>query len=135
MLPKTLFSTCSKKTHTKKELWLVYNTLIRSTIEYANPLFISLKKSLIHKIENLQIRAHYIICGDIKKCKCKLESLEERRKKAPYIFSKKLLKRKTTCCIHYCLCHFITDLYYRTVILITHGTASCTNVFVTHKEF
>ena len=70
-----------KKTHTKKELWLVYNTLIRSTIE-----------SLIHKIENLQIRAHYIICGDIKKCKCKLESLEERRKKSALHLFQKVVK-------------------------------------------
>ena len=51
-----------KKTHSKTELWLIYNIMIRSILEYASPLFMSLKKSLVKRIESLQKRAHRIIC-------------------------------------------------------------------------
>ena len=61
------------------ELWKIFNGLIRSVLEYAAPLFISLTKSLCKQIESIQKRAHNIICGDVQDCGCVLIALESRR--------------------------------------------------------
>jgi len=72
----------------------VYNTLIRSAIEYANPLFINLKIRLTKEIEKLLKRAHFIICGNGEGCNCKLDSLEERREKSALNLFQNIRKSK-----------------------------------------
>ena len=52
-----------KRIMTKKELWNIYESLIRSILEYAAPMFVKLLKYLIKKLERNQKRAHNIICG------------------------------------------------------------------------
>ena len=63
----------------KNELWTVFTGLIRSVLEYAAPLFISLSKSLCKQIELIQNRAHKIICGAVENCGCVLSTLESCR--------------------------------------------------------
>jgi len=52
-----------KKNLTKQQLWNIYNSLIRSILEYAAPIFIALPSYLCDRLEKLQNRAHNIICG------------------------------------------------------------------------
>ena len=66
-----------KDTLTKEKLWIVFNGLIRSILEYAAPLFISLSRSVCKQIERVQQRAHQIVCGS--NCDCVLVTLEQRR--------------------------------------------------------
>jgi hypothetical protein len=68
-----------KNVMTKLELWNIFNSLIRSLLEYASPLFISLPKSLCSNIERILKRAHKIICGNITNCGCVLITMENRR--------------------------------------------------------
>jgi hypothetical protein len=72
-----------KNYYNKKELWNIFNTLIRSILEYANPIFVNLPTETCLKIESIQKRAHKIICGfdNYKNCtECILIPLQERRK-------------------------------------------------------
>jgi len=63
----------------KSELWRIYNCLIRSILEYACQLFVSLPKSLCKNLETIQKRAHKIICNTNHQCDCNIVSLEDRR--------------------------------------------------------
>jgi hypothetical protein len=63
----------------KAELWNIYFALIRSLVEYACQLFITLPKNLSKNLERIQLRAHRIICG-YNPCDCKVVTLEERRR-------------------------------------------------------
>ena len=62
-----------------KELWMVFNGVIRSILEYAAPLFISLPRSVCKIIETIQKRAHEIICDNTEACNCVVVSLATRR--------------------------------------------------------
>ena len=55
-----------KNVMSKLELWKVFNGLIRSLLEYALPLFLSLPKSACSNIETVLKRAHKIICCNTK---------------------------------------------------------------------
>lgn len=60
-----------------EKIWMVFNGLIRSILEYAAPLFISLPRTVCKQIESIQKRAHKIVCGI--NCNCILVTLEKRR--------------------------------------------------------
>ena len=51
------------------ELIKIYNTCVRSVLEYAAPLFVKLQAQQQDSIERIQRRAHKIICGD-SDCNC-----------------------------------------------------------------
>lgn len=88
-----------KNYYCKKELWNVFNTLIRSILEYAHPIFVNLPAKTCVKIELIQKRAHKIICGiaNYKNCTdCVLIPLEERRK----ILAMRLFKKMNLCLNH-----------------------------------
>ena len=76
-----------KKNLTKQQLWNVYNSLIRSLLEYAAPIFIALPSYLCDRLEKLQNRAHNIICGYTlndnyhreRNCDCVVKTLKDRR--------------------------------------------------------
>jgi len=88
-----------KNYYCKKELWNVFNTLIRSILEYAHPIFVNLPAKTCVKIELIQKRAHKIICGiaNYKNCTdCVLIPLEERRK----ILAMQLFKKMNLCLNH-----------------------------------
>ena len=68
-----------KPIYSKEQLWKVFNSLIRSILEYACPLFMKLPKYLCLEIEKIQTRAHRIICDQSIICNCQVGSLESRR--------------------------------------------------------
>jgi hypothetical protein len=69
-----------KRCLTKKQLWNVYFALIRTLLEYAAPIFMALPITISERIENVQRRAHKIICVNYKTgCNCITESLLKRR--------------------------------------------------------
>ena len=71
-----------KTYYNKKELWKIFNTLIRPKLECAHPIFIKLPTDISLKIENIQKRAHKIICGfsNYKSCtECVFPLLKERK--------------------------------------------------------
>ena len=75
----------------KEQLIMVYNSTIRSILEYASPLFVGLSKKNALKLESVQKRFHRILCGP--HCsEHKLVSLEVRRKVA----ATKLFKKATS---------------------------------------
>ena len=62
----------------KKQLTLVYNSLVRSLLEYCGPLFLGMLAKDEHRLEQIQKRFHKILCGKNCNEKC-LESLRDRR--------------------------------------------------------
>lgn len=63
---------------TDNNLKIVYFGLIRSILEYCNPLFIGMHKSELRKLEQIQRRFHRLLCGS--SCECStIASLESRR--------------------------------------------------------
>jgi hypothetical protein len=68
-----------KNIYTKEQLWKIFNSLIRSILEYAAPLFMDLPKYLCNDLEKIQRRAHRIICERPDLCNCQIISLESRR--------------------------------------------------------
>ena len=84
-----------KTYYTKENLWKIFNTLIRSILEYAHPIFINLPTEISLNIESIQKRAHKIICGysNYKTCTdCVLPLLKDRRT----MLSLKLFKKITS---------------------------------------
>ena len=62
------------------ELTVVYQNCIRGLLEYGAPLFVDLPRTLVDKLEQIQNRAHFIICN-AHHCECaKFTPLEYRRK-------------------------------------------------------
>ena len=65
-------------------VWYVFNSLVRSILEYCSLLFVGLSKCNSDKFERIMSRFHRILCGDDHKA-CKLhnfESLDARRNQA-----------------------------------------------------
>ena len=84
-----------KRIMTKKELWNIYESLIRSILEYAAPMFVKLPKYLIKKLERNQKRAHNIICGYEHTCECIIANLEDRRLTIRNKLNNKIKKNKS----------------------------------------
>ena len=62
----------------KDILTLVYSSLVRSILEYCNPLFIGINKKQSKKLEKVRKHCHRIICD--KECKCeRFPELRDRR--------------------------------------------------------
>jgi hypothetical protein len=62
----------------RKNLIMIYQSLVLSVLEYANPLFLCLPKNIQQKIDALQKRCHFIIDGP--NCNCTdFPNLENRR--------------------------------------------------------
>lgn len=75
-------------------LILVYNAIVRSTLEYASPSFGELPSNLNDRLEKVQKRCHRLICGFgfYEKCECdRFERLSCRRERATL----KLFKQAT----------------------------------------
>ena len=64
---------------TKEDLFIVYDHLIRSILEYNAPLFVGISKREDVLLEEVQRRCHRIICGEACNQNC-LQTLSERRK-------------------------------------------------------
>ena len=79
-----------KKDLSKSELWNVYYTLIRSLLEYAAPIFLSLPQHIVSSLDKLQRRAHRIICGYGIDCTCEIDNLTFRRSATALKLFKKL---------------------------------------------
>lgn len=62
----------------KDELICIYNSLIRSIIEYASEILLNTDLNVINKLESAQNKAHKIICGPWCKNEC-LQNISERR--------------------------------------------------------
>ena len=62
----------------KVENLLIYNSLIRSILEYCSPLFVGINYTNANQLNKIQNRAHKIICGSSCTCDC-LQSLSYRR--------------------------------------------------------
>ena len=62
----------------KDQMTLVFNSLVRSLIEYCAPLFLGLSSRNSSKLDRLQKRYHQLICGKSCAGSC-LQSLGERR--------------------------------------------------------
>ena len=62
----------------KDELRLVYFALVRSVIEYCGPLFIGLSLNDSRRLETIQRRFHYLLCGTVCTANC-LPSISDRR--------------------------------------------------------
>jgi hypothetical protein len=76
---------------TKNDLKNVYQSLIRSLIEYCAPVFIGLSIHNCELLRKLQNRAHRIICNA--DCKCQIfEDLSSRRKASAVSFLRKIEK-------------------------------------------
>jgi hypothetical protein len=69
----------------------IYNAIIRSIIEYCSPLYISLPSELEQKLQKVQNRFHYILCGRNANCKADecLPALAHRKQ----IAAEKLLSK------------------------------------------
>lgn len=93
---RRLFFVRLLKSHVnEKEICIVFNSVVRSVLEYCAPLFIGLSKGNVNKLEKILSRFHRLLCGDnYKTCKShQFESLDDRRKKAALkLFQKTLLK-------------------------------------------
>lgn len=75
----------------KEDLVLVYNSTIRSILEYAAPIFFNISAASSHRLDVIQNRAHRIICGS-SRCTCvHFLPLDYRR----FILSTKLFKLLT----------------------------------------
>ena len=61
----------------RENLTIIYQALIRSTLEYCSPLFVGLNVKNSILLEKIQTRAHSIICNN--ECICTYHSLKERR--------------------------------------------------------
>ena len=72
---------------TRQELITVYNAIVRSCLEYASPLFVSLDKENSKKLERIQKRFHRLLCGKDCREEC-LEPLDARRFAAAMKFFK-----------------------------------------------
>ena len=65
---------------TKEDLIQIYNSCIRSVLEYNCPIFIGMNRKNKRKLELVRKRCHRIICGN--DCRCDaLESLDSRRER------------------------------------------------------
>ena len=62
----------------KDQMTLVFNSLVRSLIEYCAPLFLGLSSKNSSKLDRLQKRFHRLICGKSCTYLC-LQSIRERR--------------------------------------------------------
>ena len=67
-----------RSTLNKKQLIIVYNSLLRSILEYCGPLFLGMSEKDRHRLDGLQKRFHRLLCGRSCKEDC-LESLNDRR--------------------------------------------------------
>jgi hypothetical protein len=67
-----------KKNFDAQKLWNIFFMVIRTLLEYAAPVFVSLPQYIVDQLEKLQRRAHFIICG-LNCYKCSIPSLEHRR--------------------------------------------------------
>ncbi|MEL7308418.1 MAG: reverse transcriptase family protein [Pseudomonadota bacterium] len=63
---------------TRQELITVYYAIVRSCLEYASPLLVSLDKENTKKLERIQKRFHRLLCGQDCREEC-LEPLNARR--------------------------------------------------------
>ena len=72
----------------KNDMIIVYYSLIRSLLEYASPCFVGINHRNSSKLDNIQRRAHIIICGP--DCNCnQLHNLSfRRRQQATKLFLK-----------------------------------------------
>ena len=76
----------------KKDLMCIYDSLLRSILEYCSPLFIGMPSGMAHDLEKLQRRAHRVICGSTCEDGC-LDSLGSRRERRAKDLFKQCLNR------------------------------------------
>ena len=69
----------------KEQLLLVYNSLLRSVLEYCNPLLLGMSITDSCRLERVQKRFHRLLCGPSCREEC-MESLSDRRRKASLRF-------------------------------------------------
>jgi len=74
---------------TKEQLILVYNSMLRSVLEYCNPLFLGISITNSNRLDRIQRRFHRLLCGPCCKDEC-LESLEDRRRTMALRFLEKM---------------------------------------------
>ena len=79
-----------KPSLTKAEMLLVYNSLVRSHLEYCAPLLLRLSVANSCKLERLQKRFHRVICGKSCSQSCMI-LLKERRKILSMRFLEKVM--------------------------------------------
>ena len=111
----------------KNELLAMYNGLVRNILEYGSPVFVASTKSYQMKLDQIQRRAHRIICGK-QSCQC-MEDLTERKDRA----SLKLFNKIISCKSHI-LTPLMPALSTRTgnFIMPTCNTTRKLNLFFTH---
>ena len=83
----------------KTDLINVYNMLMRSILEYANPLFIGLPSTQHNRLLRVQKRAHKIICGSDCVLDCLGNLLQRRRNQSLSLFKKCLQSDHLLNCI------------------------------------
>lgn len=75
-------------TATKKDLLQVYHNYIQSVMEYNSPLFVGMNSKNNTKLERINKRCHWIICGIDCKCNAFPPMNERRLKQAMKFFTK-----------------------------------------------
>jgi hypothetical protein len=78
-----------KPSLTKNEMVMMYNSLVRSHLEYCAPLLLGLSVTCSDKLERLQKRFHRLICGKFCRESC-LEVLKDRRQTLSLRFLQKV---------------------------------------------
>ena len=92
------------------EMILVYNSLVRSYVEYCAPLFLGLSETNKSKLERLQRRFHRIICGKDCEQPC-LTQLHERRRLLSLKFFLKIMSNDHV--LHHLLPHRLSSGRFR----------------------
>ena len=74
---------------TKELLILVYNSMLRSVLEYCNPLFLGISSTDKSRLDKIQRRFHRLLCGPCCNEEC-LEALSDRRRTMSLKFLEKI---------------------------------------------
>ena len=74
-----------RPTLSKEQLLLVYNMLLRSILEYCNPLFLGISTNDSNRLDRIQKRFHRLLCGRCCDTEC-LEPLCDRRRRVSLSF-------------------------------------------------
>ena len=81
-----------KKSLSKDQLLMLYNSVARSILEYASPLFVGLSSMKTQRLERVQKRLHRLLCGSGCK-KQTLPALDERCQKSSTKLLRKILSK------------------------------------------
>ena len=88
---------------TKEQLLQVYNSLLRSALEYCNPLFLGITRRDSIRLERVQKRFHRLLCNGLCETEC-LESLDDRRTKMSLQFLANIKDK------HHIIHHFLPPM-------------------------